>query len=96
MGVALGVRDSKAGDMAELREDFKQITDTLAATRPTAVNLFWAIERMTRVFKEAAAAGTAKLMRGETVDVNVDADPNMPYFARDFASCSTNIRNSAS
>jgi len=60
MGVALGVRDSKAGDMAELREDFKQITDTLAATRPTAVNLFWAIERMMRVFKEAAAAGSDK------------------------------------
>src|SRR5437016_7015426 len=54
MGVALGVRDSKAGNVPELREDFKQITDTLASTRPTAVNLFWAIERMKRVFKEVA------------------------------------------
>ena len=49
MGIALGVRDST--------DDFKQITDTLASTRPTAVNLFWAIERMKRVFKEAAANG---------------------------------------
>src|SRR5262247_3254762 len=43
MGVAMGVRDSKAKSISELREHFKQITDTLAATRPTAVNLFWAI-----------------------------------------------------
>ena len=54
MGVALGVRDSKAEDLQELREDFKQITNTLAATRPTAVNLFWAIDRMKRLFNETA------------------------------------------
>jgi methylthioribose-1-phosphate isomerase len=52
MGVALGVRVSKAETISALREDFKQITDTLASTRPTAVNLFWAIERMKRLFKE--------------------------------------------
>src|SRR5262245_65013534 len=46
MGVALGVRDSKAETIEALREDFKRISDTLASTRPTAVNLFWAIERM--------------------------------------------------
>jgi methylthioribose-1-phosphate isomerase len=55
MGVALGVRDSMAKNRAELREDFKQITDTLASTRPTAVNLFWAIERMKRRFAQVAA-----------------------------------------
>src|ERR1051325_3309201 len=54
MGVALGVRDSKARDLPELREDFKQITNTLASTRPTAVNLFWALERMKNVFKAVA------------------------------------------
>jgi methylthioribose-1-phosphate isomerase len=58
MGVALGVRDSKARNLQELREDFKQITNTLASTRPTAVNLFWAIERMTQVFNEVAKNGT--------------------------------------
>jgi len=52
MGIALGVRDST--------DDFKQITDTLASTRPTAVNLFWAIDRMKRVFKEAVANGADK------------------------------------
>src|ERR1700752_2281279 len=45
MGVALGVRDSKARTMAELRNEFNQISETLASTRPTAVNLFWAIDR---------------------------------------------------
>ncbi len=60
MGVALGVRDSKAKNSAELREDFKQITDALASTRPTAVNLFWAIERMKRRFEQVAASDVDK------------------------------------
>jgi methylthioribose-1-phosphate isomerase len=46
MGVALGVRDSKAKDNAELQLEFAHICEVLAATRPTAVNLFWAIRRM--------------------------------------------------
>ncbi len=54
MGVALGVRDSKARTVGELRKEFNEITTTLASTRPTAVNLFWAIERMKTVFREIA------------------------------------------
>ena len=57
MGVALGIRHSKARKIDELHRDFSEITDAIASTRPTAVNLFWAIERMKRVFSEAAAAG---------------------------------------
>jgi methylthioribose-1-phosphate isomerase len=57
MGVALGVRDSKANNIAALRENFNQITDALASTRPTAVNLFWAIDRMKRLFREIATDG---------------------------------------
>jgi methylthioribose-1-phosphate isomerase len=60
MGVALGVRDSKAENTAELREEFNEITTTLASTRPTAVNLFWAIKRMTILFESIAADGAAK------------------------------------
>lgn len=60
MGVALGVRESKAGNIAELREEFNEITTTLASTRPTAVNLFWAIERMKVLFQEITANGTDK------------------------------------
>jgi len=60
MGIALGVRDSKAANIPELREEFKKIGDTLAGTRPTAVNLFWAIERMKRCFREVANDSATK------------------------------------
>ncbi|HUA98300.1 MAG TPA: S-methyl-5-thioribose-1-phosphate isomerase [Terracidiphilus sp.] len=46
MGIALGVAQSPASDLDALRADFDQMASTLAATRPTAVNLFWAISRM--------------------------------------------------
>lgn len=46
MGVALGLLRSQAADIAQLDADLKIICDTLAATRPTAVNLFWGIERI--------------------------------------------------
>jgi methylthioribose-1-phosphate isomerase len=48
MGVALGVLE--AGD-EDLDSHFEQVCDTLAGTRPTAVNLFWAIDRMRRLWK---------------------------------------------
>src|SRR5256885_2107336 len=51
MGVALGVRDSSARNAQELRRDFEEISSVLAATRPTAVNLFWALERMRGKFE---------------------------------------------
>ena len=47
MGVALGVLKS---DPATMEAEFPVICDTLAATRPTAVNLFWAIDRMKRLY----------------------------------------------
>ena len=52
MGVALGVRNSKATDNAELKREFAHICDVLAGTRPTAVNLFWAIRRMQEKFAQ--------------------------------------------
>jgi methylthioribose-1-phosphate isomerase len=54
MGIALGVRDSNAGSRAELRAEFDLICETLAATRPTAVNLFWAVRRMRDKFAAVA------------------------------------------
>src|SRR5215469_1824803 len=47
MGIALGVKNSKATNLADLKEDFDRICDVIGKTRPTAVNLFWAIGRMT-------------------------------------------------
>ena len=55
MGVALGVRDSRATNLADLQPDFDHICDVLAATRPTAVNLFWAIRRMREKFEQVSA-----------------------------------------
>jgi methylthioribose-1-phosphate isomerase len=51
MGIALGVKNSKAENFADLKKDFDQICETIRQTRPTAVNLFWAIRRMTEKFE---------------------------------------------
>src|SRR5438270_5404907 len=50
MGIALGVKNSKAENGAELKKDFDTICDVIGKTRPTAVNLFWAIRRMSEKF----------------------------------------------
>jgi methylthioribose-1-phosphate isomerase len=52
MGVALGIQKSKVNSIAELKSEFTEICDTLRKTRPTAVDLFWALERMKRRFAE--------------------------------------------
>jgi methylthioribose-1-phosphate isomerase len=51
MGVALGVQNSKAENGADLKKDFDQICEAIGKTRPTAVNLFWAIRRMGEKFE---------------------------------------------
>ena len=55
MGAALGVLHSSAKSVEALRAEFTEICDTLAKTRPTAVDLFWALDRMKRRFDELAA-----------------------------------------
>ncbi|MGE0446118.1 MAG: S-methyl-5-thioribose-1-phosphate isomerase [Vicinamibacterales bacterium] len=57
MGIALGMSKSKASGTKQFTTEFQKTCDLLAATRPTAVNLFWAIERMKRTFAEAAQGG---------------------------------------
>src|SRR6266852_1096949 len=52
MGAALGVLHSPANSVEALRAEFTEICETLAKTRPTAVDLFWALERMKRRFAE--------------------------------------------
>src|SRR5258706_6917154 len=51
MGIALGVKNSKAESAGDLNRDFDQICDVIGKTRPTAVNLFWAIRRMGQKFE---------------------------------------------
>ena len=57
MGLALGAARSKATGTKQFTTDFQKNCDLLADTRPTAVNLFWAIERMKRAFSAGALAG---------------------------------------
>jgi methylthioribose-1-phosphate isomerase len=57
MGIALGAKRSTAKGTRQFAVEFQKTCDMMAATRPTAVNLFWAIERMKRSFAEGAQAG---------------------------------------
>ncbi len=59
MGLALGVRRSKADGTRQLAVEFTKLCDQMAATRPTAVNLFWAIDRMKRTFGGAVREGVS-------------------------------------
>jgi methylthioribose-1-phosphate isomerase len=51
MGIALGVKNSKAQTVGELRPEFERVCEVIGKTRPTAVNLFWAIRRMRDKFE---------------------------------------------
>jgi methylthioribose-1-phosphate isomerase len=56
-GAALGAREFVGTSLVDFEDDFDYVCETLAATRPTAVNLFWAIERMKRTFTIAKSDG---------------------------------------
>jgi methylthioribose-1-phosphate isomerase len=55
MGIALGASQSVGTSIKDLEFDFDYICDVMSETRPTAVNLFWAIERMRDAFRRAKA-----------------------------------------
>ena len=57
MGIALGMRKSKAQGTRQFAVEFTKLCDLMAGTRPTAVNLFWAIDRMKKSFATGAQAG---------------------------------------
>jgi methylthioribose-1-phosphate isomerase len=79
MGVALGVLHADANS-GKLDAEFETICDTLARTRPTAVNLFWAIDRMKRLYAglrgqpieaiRSRLVAEAKLVREEDIAIN--------------------------
>jgi methylthioribose-1-phosphate isomerase len=68
-GIALGMKRSSAKGTNQFAVEFQKICDLMAATRPTAVNLFWAIDRLKAAFAAGAQAGespdelSARLMR---------------------------------
>jgi methylthioribose-1-phosphate isomerase len=55
MGVALGAQRSSGKSLPEFKRDFDAICTVLAGTRPTAVNLFWAIQKMREKFEQLGA-----------------------------------------
>ena len=55
MGLALGAKQAVGTSVADLEYDFDYMCDVMSKTRPTAVNLFWAIERMRDTFRRAKA-----------------------------------------
>jgi methylthioribose-1-phosphate isomerase len=57
MGIALGVNTSNPVSLAELDVLFERICSDIASTRPTAVNLFWAVERMKAVYRSTRPQG---------------------------------------
>src|ERR1019366_8213967 len=63
MGVALGTMQSTAKTLPELEREFDTICNVLAGTRPTAVNLFWAIRRMRDKFEQLRMQPVATIQK---------------------------------
>ncbi len=64
MGIALGVRDLKTHNLSEFRRSFGEICRVMGATRPTAVNLFWAIRRMQAKFEALSSSSLTAAKQG--------------------------------
>jgi methylthioribose-1-phosphate isomerase len=64
MGIALGLKQSRARSPETLRAAMEELGALMSATRPTAVNLFWAIERMKRRFEELLPQGVEPACAG--------------------------------
>jgi methylthioribose-1-phosphate isomerase len=62
MGIALGAREIESEDLDSFSEQFSEVCSVIGSTRPTAVNLFWAIERMKRLF-EASRTETVEAIK---------------------------------
>ena len=56
-GIALGAKNFVGTSVADLEEEIDYVSDVMSKTRPTAVNLFWAIDRMNRTFQKAKTDG---------------------------------------
>jgi len=68
MGIALGASQSVGTSIADLEDDLGYICDVMGKTRPTAVNLFWAIERMRSTFQKAKAHGDVEAVKKVLVE----------------------------
>jgi methylthioribose-1-phosphate isomerase len=83
-GVALGALKTQAQTAGAFAPEFDRICARLAGTRPTAVNLFWAIDRMKNLFAEQLAAGATI----SAIQENILAEAHAMY-EEDIAACKT-------
>src|SRR5271166_333354 len=83
-GIALGAQETKARTSEEFAPEFDKICARLAGTRPTAVNLFWAIDRMKKLFAalHAAEAPTSEVREKILAEAHAMYD-------EDIAACKT-------
>lgn len=75
MGIALGIKQASAKDETALRNTLKAVCELMRQTRPTAVNLFWAIERMKSRFEELLPEGPKGLAEGlerEAIEIQTE------------------------
>jgi len=81
-GIALGAKHTKAKTAAEFAPEFERICVRLAETRPTAVNLFWAIDRVKVLFAKLQASGATMAQVRERILAEADA-----MYEEDIAAC---------
>ena len=101
LGIALGMKERGDEAPEALRRRMEELAMLFAATRPTAVNLFWAIDRMKRTFEASIPKGSraaaealtreALRMRGEDIEINrrmgMHGEPVIPQNARVLTHC---------
>ncbi|NJD92456.1 MAG: S-methyl-5-thioribose-1-phosphate isomerase, partial [Geobacter sp.] len=75
MGIALGARDIIADSYDSFYRQLCNVCDIIGRTRPTAVNLFWAIERMKRVAEQNSdkdIASIRALLKAEAISIEIE------------------------
>ncbi|MBC7797946.1 MAG: S-methyl-5-thioribose-1-phosphate isomerase [Pyrinomonadaceae bacterium] len=98
-GIALGAKEFVGTSVIDFEDDFDYVCETLGATRPTAVNLFWAIERMRETFQRAKADGKSiseikQILVDESnliFSQNFDADRNIGKFGGELLGDNTTV-----
>ncbi len=83
-GIALGALRTTAATPQEFAPEFEKICARLAGTRPTAVNLFWAIDRMKKLFADLLSSGATLAQVQERILAEAHA-----MYEEDIAACRT-------
>jgi methylthioribose-1-phosphate isomerase len=97
MGLALGARGIEAASFDEFLTKFEEVCACLAATRPTAVNLFWAIERIKALVRSnsdktpRALAGLIEAESRRMIEEDIETNKTLSAYGAPFVSDGDNI-----